>query len=117
MERIKVTPTIVKIFVAPFRSTRKGPKYSVTIPGYDIQVPPTLTPFFNAARALADSGAVPKNAKLWMMREGNPEPALTGKISLAAGFTVAEGQRGRPRIAKWSQHFHAKDDEEDVNEN
>lgn len=116
MERVRVTPTIIKVFISHFRETRKGPKYSVTIPGYDIQIPPTLTPFFSAARALSDSGAAPKNAKLWMMREGDPEPALTGKISLAAGLTVAEGQRGRPRIAKWSPHFQVKDNDDETDE-
>jgi hypothetical protein len=116
MERVRVTPTIIKIFIAPFRSTRKGPKYMVEIPGYDIQVEPTLTPFFSAARALSNSGVVPKNAKIWMMRDGNSEPALTGKISLAAKLTVAEGQRGKMRVAKWSPHFQVRDDDDDTDE-
>jgi hypothetical protein len=114
MERIRVEPTIVKIYVTPSQVTRKGVKYEVEIPGYDIPIPPTLTPFFSAARAVQAAGVVPSNARLWMMRKGDPEPALTGPIKVAAKYTVTEPNRGKTKMVKWSPHFRTLDNDDDT---
>ena len=91
--------TIITIIVKE-RADRSG-LFEVREEGRHHLLCTSRQPFFDSARKLARIALIDPEAILCMKHQGSDVVALHGRLSVAAGLTVVERNKGRIQIERW----------------